>query len=211
MGLSTVTAQTHFALWDTVFETTVSQYADANRQAYLNYARGIVPDYTDPNAIWDRAAFSVLSAHAPFNVAVKALHALRPERQAFDRIIPLGHTPAKAQALKMLPTGDATVNLLRGAESWHEYRLRLVRPGLGLCKATFLACLLYPLTADLACIDTHMKRVLTGERKELRQAAYLAAEDRVRVLARHINLPTFIMQWAMWDCARGTVTDHAIF
>jgi thermostable 8-oxoguanine DNA glycosylase len=85
--------------------------------------------------------------------------------------------------------------------------------GLGLAKASFAACLLYPLEADLACIDTHIQKVYLGfdRFRSLNHATYCAVEEQIRELAQRVGISTFLAQWLIWDFSRGTVSSHDIF
>ena len=86
--------------------------------------------------------------------------------------------------------------------------------GLGLAKASFAACLLYPLDADLACIDTWIQKVFLGNTgfKSLGLADYLLVESKIRTFANCFGVSTFLAQWLIWDHARGgSANSHSIF
>jgi thermostable 8-oxoguanine DNA glycosylase len=86
--------------------------------------------------------------------------------------------------------------------------------GLGLAKASFAACLLYPLDADLACVDTWIQKVFLGHTgfKSLSLGDYLLVESKIRTYANCFNVSTFVAQWLIWDHARGGAANaHAIF
>lgn len=203
------------------YEKRIASYIVANRETYTANATFITPNYGDDSAIFARIAFAILSANAPFDDSVKALSAVlrkyeRGEKVKPSDIIWYKQVPAKAKYVNALAKLEM-VPLLRGTfEPWHEYRLRLKQTiaGLGLAKASFAACLLYPLDADLACIDTWMQKVFLGSTgfKSLGLTDYLYVEGKVRTYANIFNCSTFLAQWMIWDFARsGKPNSHAIF
>lgn len=194
----------------------IDRYCAANVDRYTAMAEFIRPDLHDDHAIYARVAFAILSANAPFKHAQAALGYVlnRPQGHVNEgSLMRFGIIPARAAYLNALPVMST---LLRTpAESWHAYRMRLrhdVR-GLGLAKASFAACLLYPTTADLACVDTHMQKVYFGHTKfhDLSVVDYLACERKVRAVAEKFSVGTFIAQWMIWDHVRGKIETHAIF
>ena len=196
----------------------LTRYIFANKGRYSQFARAITPDLSNPNDVWDRLAFAILSARAPFGASIQALqYAASCRGQATPHALVQwqGMYPRKAEYLNALPQGPAINGLLRNGDTWFEYRLRLQATvkGLGLAKASFAASLLYPLESDLACIDTHMQRVYLGTSSfhSLPLRTYLTIEGKVRRLGQETAVNTFLAQWLIWDCARGTVSDHAVF
>jgi len=198
----------------------LDRYCATNRQRYLGMATLIEPNLHDWRHVWTRAAFAILSANATFKVAVAALSYATKRIGTADpeALSAFGMVPQKAKWLNNLPIGARALSTLLRAQSettWYEYRLRLSRHigGLGLAKASFCVALLYPTTADVACIDTHMQKVYLGYSafKTISVKAYLAVEAKVRTLAQRHDVGTFIAQWMIWDATRGKVEDHAIF
>ena len=199
-------------------------YCKKNRQLYLDMGATIEPDRDDWRQVWDRVAFSILSANAPFDGTVRALKFMAwrrdGERDITDDIVLSmcrGMTKSKLRYVEALPTRyDCDTLCQSPSPDWDTYRLRLRDSikGLGLAKATFAACLLYPTTADIACVDVHIHRLFTGVQKAPHRIAphkYLAIEDNIRRIGRDTGLPTFLCQWALWDWARGKVEDHQIW
>jgi len=200
-------------------ESLIDKYIQANRLKYVSFARTIAPNLQDWAQVWDRLAFAILSANTPFDDSVKALayvtdhkgHA-SPSYLAVFKCV-----PAKADYLNLLPRGKRVFTLLKGdKEDWQAYRLRLFRTvkGLGLAKASFAASLLYPMTSDLACLDTWMQKhyLRRSSFKQLGQRDYVKVEARVRQVAKRNLLPsTFLAQWMIWDSLRNETNNHAIF
>jgi len=202
-------------------ERRMVRYMTENREKYLASARFIDCNVKDQDFVFSRIAFAVLSANTPFDSSVKALNYVLENRGAASRvdIQEFQCFPAKADFVNALHdacVADHTRFLRKEIESWSTYRYRLQREvkGLGIAKASFAVSLLYPLTADLACIDTWMQKVFLGNTafKTLGRAAYEIVEAKVRNYARRVGVGTFIAQWMIWDHARGGMhNEHAIF
>ena len=201
-----------------VREKRIRKYVRENKAKYIDFALRITPKLTDPAQIWDRMAFAILSANCNFEMAVKALaYATECKGNAVAKdIARFSMVPRKAEYLNKLPRGIAILQYLkRDSESWCDYRWRLKSRilGLGLAKATFAACLLYPLKADLGCVDTHMCKfylnLTTFQTLSLKK--YRSIETKIRAIAKRARINTFLAQWLIWDHTRGIVSDHNIF
>ena len=199
-------------------QAAILRYCRANGDKYRGFAEFITPDRTRWESVWDRLAFAILSANVPFADAVAALGLSSKHRGDADPRLLRKYrmVPAKAEYLNRLPLGRGIFALLRqDSESWDGYRVRLrdTVPGLGLTKASFAACLLYPLEADLACVDTHMQKVYLRRTSfgRLSHTEYLAVESKIRKIADAVGCNTFLAQWQIWDHARGVQESHAIF
>lgn len=201
-----------------VYEKRIVAYMTENREKYEGFARLIAPNLDDESAIYSRIAFAILSANARFEDSVKVLNVAIKNRgnvQTRD-IVFYKMVPAKAKYLNKLSRMNMLGLRRAVAEPWHEYRLRLQRKvlGLGLAKASFAVALLYPLEADIACVDTWIQKVFLGHTrfKSLGVADYLLVEAKIRTYASCFACSTFLAQWQIWDFARGGVAnDHAIF
>ena len=203
------------------YERRIAHYCLNNKDKYVGMAKMITPDLSDKEAVYARIAFAILSANAPFDDAVKALGVAikKKDKLQWRDIVWYKQVPAKAkycvEAWRLIRQ-DSCIATKDNDESWHEYRLRLKREfkGLGLAKASFAACLLYPLEADLACVDTWIQKVFLGHTgfKSLGLRDYLTVEAKIRTYAACFDVSTFIAQWLIWDHARGGVANsHAIF
>lgn len=212
-GVREAIASADYALLGRQFHS----YARENGAQYARFAAGIVPNLNDPEAIRERVAFAVLSANVGFDQATQALaYCARVQWWPEDReLASYGMVYVKAEAIRRIGQRDAAEFLRQSGESWHAYRLRLARTtlGLGLCKASFAVALLYPLEADVACLDTWMLKVFQRPiHHASAQKHYQACEAALRKFARRHKLPsTFVAQWVVWDSVRGSVTDHDIF
>lgn len=189
------------------------EYAIGHSAEYINYASHIEPDRSDTSQVWERIAFAILTANCQFKSSVAGLQYARTckgrvQGHVLTRVGG-GMTQAKAGWLNSLPP---MLELLKQArETWTDYRRRLARVrGLGITKASFAACLLYPFEADICCLDVWMLRGLV-ESVPRRLTQYEHIEERVRAYARECDMPLFLMQWALWDWLRGSVTSHDIF
>ena len=203
--------QTWFECYD--LDPAGLQYARTNADLYHTMASRIKPDLANQNHVWDRIAFAILSANCRFEASVAGFQYARTCRGRVQGHILArvggGITQAKAGWLNALPP---IMGLLKQeGEEWNNYRARLARVrGLGITKASFAACLLYPSESDVCCLDVWMLRGL-AEPYPHRLTTYQRIEDRVRDYANQVKLPIFLMQWALWDWLRGRVQPHNIF
>lgn len=197
----------------------VHQYCADNGPRYLKFAERITPDFREPDSVYTRVAFAILSANAPFEDTVAALGYCHATGWKPDPFVLSSHrmVPAKARYIREM-AARSPVEYLRqetDGETWDAYRVRLHASvaGLGMAKASFAACLLYPLQADLACVDTWIQKVVLGHESfhTLSGSKYRRVEEWIRRIARRHGLPTFVAQWLIWDHARGVVSDHAVF
>jgi thermostable 8-oxoguanine DNA glycosylase len=202
-------------------ERRMLRYMTDNREKYLASARFIDSTVKDRDFVFSRIAFAVLSANTPFDASVKALNYVLENAGAVSRhdIQEFTCVPAKADYVNALHdacVADHTRFLRAPRERWSDYRYRLQREvkGLGIAKASFAVSLLYPLTADVACVDTWVQKVFLGHSafKSLGKATYEKVEAKIRSYARRVGVGTFIAQWLIWDHARGGLhNEHAIF
>jgi thermostable 8-oxoguanine DNA glycosylase len=202
-------------------ERRMLRYMTDNREKYLASARFIDSKVKDADFVFSRIAFAILSANTPFDASVKALNYVLENAGAVSRvdIQEFQCFPAKADFVNALHdacVADHTRFLRAPREAWSDYRYRLQREvkGLGIAKASFAVSLLYPLTADVACVDTWIQKVFLGNTgfKSLGKVQYEMVEAKIRSYARRIGVGTFIAQWLIWDFQRGRgMNDHAIF
>jgi thermostable 8-oxoguanine DNA glycosylase len=198
------------------YEKRIVTYVTLNKELYSQFARDIAPKSFSDDEIYSRIAFAILSASSPFDDSVKALKVaiakrgkVRPADIAWFKQV-----PAKASYINKLARMDLQRLRKTADETWHDYRLRLkLIKGLGLAKASFAACLLYPMDADLACVDTWIQKVFLGHSgfKSLGVSDYLLVESKIRTYATCFGISTFLAQWLIWDHARGIQSSHAIF
>jgi thermostable 8-oxoguanine DNA glycosylase len=202
------------------YERKIVAYMAAHKLEYEMYANAITPSAYSNAEIFSRVAFAILSANSPFEDSVKALNiAVKAFEQGANvkasDLVYYKQVPAKARYLNKLARMNLSTLLRESEETWHGYRLRLKRTvkGLGLAKASFAACLLYPLTADVACVDTWIQKVFLGHTgfKTLGIRDYTLVESKIRTYGACFGISTFLAQWLIWDHARGTSNAHAIF
>ena len=199
-------------------------YAHRNRQRYLDWAGGVA---ASPFDTCDMMEWAVITAHTPFSVSIVGFEATRGVSDVVEYA-------TKLQVAGVLAAGNKAARCLRGREllqagavplpshDYREWRRTYKLPGLGLCKASFFACLVAPLDADIVCLDTHMLQALTGgmpTAREVRRiygnrADYEYWESVLVLEADAVGLPAFPYQWAVWDHQRARVrhvppTDHS--
>jgi hypothetical protein len=186
-------------------------YVERHLSWYLTAAHVLDPDRTNWKHVWDRVAYAILSANTDAKLAAAALRSMRAERDDGTRCTGApGITPERLDYVRALPVGHAAILWLLRApdESWDAYRCRLRSQiqGLGLTKASYAVTLLYPLEADVCCLDVWMQRHLLRDHAReftwMNDDAYRELEDRVRTTARVLDVSTAITQWIMWDFIR---------
>jgi len=206
------------------FTATADAYAIAHRDDYLAAAARMDPGPNPTDAqVHARVAFAILSANTGFDQAVKALGYAASVGYRCEPFVlgAYGMVPAKSDYLRAM-VGRNAREFLRlgnagvGHESWTGYRERLAQetPGLGRAKASFVVCLLYPMTADVVCLDTHMQGILWGATSFLKigRAQYERGETWIREWAPVWGVSTFLAQWMLWDCRRtGAPQSHDLF
>ena len=201
-------------------EKRMISYMAANVEKYQGFAAFIMPKLSSKSDVYIRLAFSIISANAPFDDSCKALKLVIRDKGkvlARDLLVYAGMTANKANWVNTVywECQRDHKQFLKASESWQAYRLRLSKQikGLGLCKASFAACLLYPLEADIACVDTWIQKVFLGHMqfRQISIATYEQVESKIRSYARRFNINTFLAQWLIWDHARGSTNNHAIF
>lgn len=200
------------------YERKIFIFMATNREKYEGFARlNLEPKSHSRDEVLQRIAFAILSANAPFDYTIKALNVvIKKDGKIHARdIMFYKMVPAKAKYIRELYAIPTQVLLRQRDESWHEYRMRLKArvKGLGLAKASFAASLLYPLEADLACVDTWIQKVFLGHTgfKSLGLMDYLTVEAKIRTYANAFGCSTFLAQWMIWDHARKETNSHAIF
>ena len=205
---------------DRDWQERLDRYAGINRGKYLGFASGIVPEEYTKEEIYKRLVFSILSGQTPFDRACLAFSAVlkltekqRGNTRTLARVVKgCMYVKVKSLACKRAWELAGPALLRQEGEDWHTYRVRLTGlHGLGKAKASFAACLLYPLEADLACLDTWILKQfgLPPEKNgHLTWEEYEHVEGRIRVHAKRWHVPTFVAQWIIWDHARRTVESH---
>ncbi len=195
----------------------VHRYMRRHRALYLDFARHNTPRLSQATHIWERFAFAILTANTEVHNAVRAFNRARKLGGLPNvRGLP-GIEPRRAEFVNALPTDIHGLSLLlRQRETWHEYRMRLALnvEGLALTKASYAACLLYPLEADVACLDVWMQRFFSGARtfEWLRERNYVEMENKLRPYARKHHVSLALAQWMIWDWLRtGSPTSQRFF
>lgn len=207
----------------------IDSYARKHAGTYRGFAAYITPADYSPEETFRRVAFSILSVQTPFDKGCAAFEKIAgmswEDREDYAKVKStlkrsggIMYYATKATGI-LIAAGqcrkDHKIYLRGPEESWHAYRQRLARKiyGIGKAKGTFLACLLYPNSADLACLDTWILRRFgfpPEKNGRLTWEEYLDAEKAIRKHARRWEVSTFVAQWIIWDCDRGSVESHSI-
>lgn len=140
-----------------------------------------------------------------YDEAVRLTRSFPYPNQVGQRLYKLSHELHRQPDL-LVPRQDT--------KAWRDELTRL--PGLGLCKASFAVCLCAPLRSQVVCIDRWVLQGLVGRRMSAQEihrsfdseARYLEAESEIRALSHTLCCPPFVVQWAIWDIARGSEESH---
>ena len=204
------------------------QYIRDHAAVYRGFAENICPDLSEPEHIWRRVAFAILSSRERFPSGCSAyqilkgfgsskLASLSPEcLSASLKAAGIVYHRSKAQYLLEMTRAFLEHAggpwLKRDMETWPAYAERLEAiPGLGITKARFLACLLYPMRADLACLDTWITKFFIRKGGiALSRTTYTRLERHLSHWGRVAGVSTFSAQWMVWDCVRGSRQDHSV-
>ena len=167
-----------------------------------------------------RITFALLSVNAPFDATCKAYTALKDvdlldfwtvlntirQARGNDGVVSYAYTKAKWLHTLAFNAKVEGISYNPGKEGDAEYReyLRTNVKGLAWAKSSF-AVMLVKGTADVACIDTHMHRLFTGNvaKTGIGKRKYLELENKVRSLALTHGIPTSVAQHCLWDSMRG--------
>ena len=196
----------------------VHRYMRKHRLLYLQFARHIKPKLRAPQQIWERFAFAILTANTEVSNAVRAFDRAR-EFHGLPTVLGLpGITRERMHYVNALPHSydGLSVLLLQDGESWHDYRLRLADQvkGLAITKASYAVCLLYPTSADVACLDVWMQRFFNRVTAygTLTLDEYVNMESQLRTYARAHHVCLALAQWMIWDWLRtGSPTSQRFF
>ena len=190
-------------------EAMIHRYMAQHRATYIDYARAISPNLIRYQEIWDRFAFAILTANTTVPRAVSAFHFMR-DGGLFEPKQLAGVTPDRVDFVRMLPRAqDGLMALLKHrSEGWTEYRDRIVRdvPGLAMTKASYAVCLLYPLRAEVACVDVWVQKLYFGYNtvfQSLTSDAYRQVEEWLGRYAIRHRVCLGLCQWMLWDFVRG--------
>lgn len=85
-------------------------------------------------------------------------------------------------------------------ESWKECRDRIEKniKGLGLAKSSFALEMIYPLSANVVCLDTHLFRFYKLDQTKDR-IQYKKIESHWTIWAKMFNVPSYIARAIYWN------------
>lgn len=169
-----------------------------------------------PELFW-RMAFAILSVHSNFGATCGAWQELRSLE--VDCHYPMASLAVLKRWPRVQYPGQKAKFLARLWDAiWQEgecfwpdgltdcaYRgyIRESVSGLAWAKSSFAVMLVNPggRGVDVACIDTHMYRMFTGQpaRGQIRGPEYLKLEGQVRGLAQRHGVSCSVAQHALWD------------
>jgi hypothetical protein len=85
-------------------------------------------------------------------------------------------------------------------EDWVDFRNRIMKEitGLGLAKSSFAVEMIYPLEAEIVCLDTHLFAAYGLEQTKHRKM-YSELESHWIENSRNKNIPSYIARCIYWD------------
>ncbi len=175
--------------------------------------QGLIPSTAEE--IWSRIEFAGISPRVTYSVNVKAFKYL-----SFDRDLHYNSYSSMLKALKHCGTGiykvktkclldtyskyvkDPRQFLKQQDETWQTYRNRITAEvyGLGYAKASFAVELLYPLQAEVVCLDTHILKLFGIKNRSIQDKEdYQAFEHEFLLKCKELNIPPPIARNIIWN------------
>lgn len=191
------------------------EYADKNRQRYLDWCGGVE---CSPYDDIDKLEFAIISAHTLFGKSINGFLATRDLDSVVDIGNALYETGVTAPGNKAAWVCQLREDVLEcrvdiPSLSFKAYRESHKIDGLGYCKLSFGCCLIAPMESDVVCLDTHILQVYMCRmpskaevsRHYAKLAMYESVESQLVTEADTVGLPAFAYQWAVWDWKRARV------
>jgi hypothetical protein len=95
-------------------------------------------------------------------------------------------------------------------EDWLHYRdrIRAVAPGIGPAKGSFVVELIYPLAAEVVCVDTHIQQLYgyppsVINKKGIRDKDTAEIEQHWVKQCLKRGIPPVVARWLYWDRKQG--------
>lgn len=182
--------------------------------SYKHYFNSIIKPKTKKD-IYNRFIFAFCSVHTTWENNVKGYQILKDNQitdkrklKAIIRKSPLGmyNTRTKAIAEFTKHFNKNYKNFLkRRNESWQEYATRLEKSiyGLGFAKTRFAIELLYPNSAKICCVDTHIIQWAKQNQKKVNKTLYNKIEQGWLNHSKKQKLNPVEARWKWWDNKQG--------
>lgn len=194
-------------------EQLLTEITPLELEKYSDYWNRIRPK--TPEDVYNRWLFSFLSVHTTWQSNVRAFQKLK------DRT--WGNDKAKLQSLIV----ESGVGLTRirtegiwkfhndfweypqlwikhKSESWVEFRDRLSKRsfGIGLTKTAFSCEMIYPLEAEVVCLDAHILKIYEYEYRKKGAPGYTdyrKMENHWATKCKELKIPSPIARSIVWD------------
>jgi thermostable 8-oxoguanine DNA glycosylase len=181
---------------------------------HVDLWRGITPIKTEE--IFRRYIFAFLSVHSTWETNVKAYLSLRNwwewmnnETELLNRLSSSGaglHNNRTAFLTTFSKSFWANPSFYQKSENetWQACRDRIEKniKGLGLAKTSFSLEMIYPLSAQITCLDVHLFRFYgLNQSKDLK--LYKPVEDHWVTWSKMFNIPSYISRVIYWNRNQG--------
>jgi endonuclease III len=181
---------------------------------YKNYLQEIVKPKTKMD-IFNRFLFSFCSVHTTWQNNMKGYLVLKDTIFNNENKIPellskssLGLITTRTKALTKFTKRFKENHkqfLKKRNETWQEYATRLEKTtyGLGFAKTRFAIELLYPNSAKVCCVDTHVIQLHKQNPKKMNKTLYKKIEQGHLQRARLKKKSPVELRWEFWDKKQG--------
>ncbi len=180
---------------------------------YKEYFKKIKPKGV--KAIYDRFLFAFCSVHTTWERNVIGYNKLKGVYQTDEKVLKakileagLGLTNHRTEYIKEFTEKFKTnpkFYTKRRNESWQKYADRLQKDikGLGFAKTRFVIELIYPSSAKVCCVDTHIAQWAKQNPNKLNKRLYTAIEKGWFNHSKKHKLHPIEARWKWWDNKQG--------
>ena len=180
---------------------------------YKEYFKDITPK--NKMDIYNRFIFAFCSVHTTWESNIRGYNMLKDNTSTDLRTIKpiikragLGLNNVRSKAIKLFTKAfneDYKQFTKRRAESWQDYALRLEKNiyGLGHAKTRFAIELLYPVSAKVCCVDTHVIQWAKQNPNKMSRALYNKIEQGWLNHSKQKGLNPVEARWKWWDNKQG--------
>lgn len=181
---------------------------------YKKYFKEVIKPKTKMD-IYNRFIFAFCSVHTTWQNNLKGYEILKNNKET-DKIIlkekikksSLGMYNVRSQAISEF-TKKFNTNYKqftkRSNESWQTYAERLEKNiyGLGFAKVRFAIELLYPNSAKICCVDTHVIQLHKQNPNKMNKTLYKKIEKGHLNRAKLKKISPVQLRWEFWDKKQG--------
>lgn len=181
---------------------------------YKEYLQNVVKPKS-VNEILNRFIFAFCSVHTTWENNIKGYIMLKDNKITDELLLkdkikksPLGMYNVRAKALSKFTkefNKEPKKFLKRRNETWQDYATRLEKSiyGLGFAKTRFAIELLYPNSAKVCCVDTHIIQWSKQSPKKINRTLYNKIEQGWLNHSKKQKLNPVEARWLWWDKKQG--------